>query len=340
MRIGIAFDLKPKGPIPPGAPDDLNEEFDSQSTIDAIAKSIREIGHTPIELGDGRNLLQKLLNDPPDLVFNIAEGAGTSRNREARVPAVCEMLGIPHTGSDVLTLALCLDKDMCRRTVEDGGVSMPKGIVLAPPHGEYDGDFSEFAGLISETELAFPLIAKPNCEGSSKGIRSKCVIEKPDDVGPVVVSLWNDYRQAVLVEEFIAGDEVTVGVLGNNPPRVIGCMRVLPKQPTERFIYGLEVKRDWEARVTYECPPKLRSSTISALENSALAAYEVLGCRDVARIDFRVRDGIPYFLEANPLPGLNPDSGDLLIICKSMGMSHVDLIAEIVNAALERNETH
>jgi D-alanine-D-alanine ligase len=337
MRIGIAFDLKPKVPLPAGAPDDLNEEFDSPATIEAIAAAIRQMGHTPIELGDGRELLQKILNDPPDLVFNLAEGIGTSRNREARVPAVCEMLGIPHTGSDVLTLALCLDKDMCRRTVEAAGVALPQGLLLALPNGDYDGDYSEFTSLIAETELAFPLIAKPVCEGSSKGIRSKCVIEKVEDVGSVVVSLWRDYKQSVLIEEFIAGEEVTVGVLGNDPPRVIGSMRVVPKQPTNRFIYGLEVKRDWQARVSYECPPRLSNSTLRAIENSALAAYDVLGCRDVARIDFRIRDGVPYFIEANPLPGLNPETGDLLLICKAMGMSHAELIAAIVDGAVQRN---
>ena len=336
MRIGIAFDLKPQSPLPAGAPDDLNEEFDNPATIEAIASSIRQMGHTPVELGNGRELLQKLLNDPPDLVFNIAEGTGTSRNREARVPAVCEMLGIPCTGSDVLTLSLCLDKDMCRRTVQDAEVVVPNGLLLAYPDGGYDGDFAEFAGLVGETGLAFPLIAKPSCEGSSKGIRSKCLIETPGEVGPVVGSLWNDYKQAVLLEEFIAGDEITVGVLGNDPPRVIGCMRVLPKQPTDRFVYGLEVKRDWEARVTYECPPKLPSPAVAAIENAALEAYEILGCRDVARIDFRVRDGIPYFLEANPLPGLNPDTGDLLLMCKAMGVSHADLIAAIIDNALRR----
>jgi D-alanine-D-alanine ligase len=154
-----------------------------------------------------------------------------------------------------------------------------------------------------------------------------------------VVSLWNDYKQGVLLEEFIAGEEVTVGVLGNDPPQVIGCMRVVPKQETDRFVYSLEVKRDWEARVRYECPPALPQATIKAVESAAIAAYEVLGCRDVARIDFRVRDGVPYFIEANPLPGLNPDTGDLLLICKAMGVSHSQLIATIINEAMSRQQS-
>ncbi|MBO0700987.1 MAG: D-alanine--D-alanine ligase, partial [Zavarzinella sp.] len=200
----------------------------------------------------------------------------------------------------------------------------------------YDGDYHEFPGMVSETGLTVPLIAKPVYEGSSKGIRSKCLIEKLEDVGPAVVSLWNDYKQGVLLEEFVAGDEVTVGVLGNDPPRVLGCMRVLPKQPTDRFVYSLEVKRDWEARVIYECPPRLRGETINALENAALAAYDILGIRDIARIDFRVRDGVPYFLEANPLPGLNPETGDIVLTAKAMGVSHPELIAAIIDGAVQR----
>jgi D-alanine-D-alanine ligase len=336
MRIGIAFDLKPKTPLPVGAPDDLHEEFDSPATLQSIAEAIRQMGHTPIELGNGRGLLEHLLADPPDLVFNFAEGSGASRNRESRVPAVCEMLDIPHTGSDVLTLSLCLDKDMARRIVQETEVRVPNGLLLKLPDEPYDGDYHEFAGLLAETGLTLPLIAKPVCEGSSKGIRSKCLIDRAEDVGSVVASLWNDYKQAVLLEEFIAGEEVTVGVLGNDPPQVIGCMRVVPKQATERFIYSLEVKRDWEARVRYEIPPVLPRETLAAIESAALSAYEVLGCRDVARIDFRVRDGIPYFIEANPLPGLNPDTGDLLLICKAMGVSHQQLIASIINEAMAR----
>ncbi len=336
MKVGIAFDLKPKTPLPAGAPDDLHEEFDHPMTVTAIADVLRGMGHTPVELGNGKELLQKLLADPVDFVFNLAEGTGTSRNREARVPAVCEMLGIPHTGSDVLTLALSLDKDMARRIVAEADVVVPKGILLNYSGVPYDGDFAEFPGLVSELGLALPLIAKPVCEGSSKGIRSKCLIEKVEDVGPVIAGLWNDYKQGVLLEEFISGDEVTVGVIGNDPPRVLGMMRVVPKQDPARFVYSVEVKRDWEDKLFYETPPKMPAKDLRALEAAALAAYEVLGCRDLTRIDFRVRDGVPYFLEANPLPGLNPEWSDLIIMCRMIGVTHKELIEEVFTAAMKR----
>jgi D-alanine-D-alanine ligase len=100
--------------------------------VEAIAGVLRELGHEVAKLGDGRELLQQLLADPPDLVFNIAEGQGIGRSREARVPAVLEMLGIPYTGSDPLTLAVTLDKDCAKRLVQSAGVAVPQGLVLLP----------------------------------------------------------------------------------------------------------------------------------------------------------------------------------------------------------------
>lgn len=269
MKIGIAYSLKPSH-APTDGPDDAFEEFDSPITIKAIAEVLRGLGHEVTELGDGKELLQKLLAAPPELVFNLAEGYGSSRNREARVPAVCEMLGIPYTGSDPLTLALALDKDACRRMVQDADVIVPGGILVQFPDGEYDGDFVEFPAMAAESDLHLPLIAKPVCEGSSKGIRSRCLIEEPEQIGPVVLSLWRDYRQPVLVEEFIAGDEVTVGVVGNgDEARILGVMRIIPKEASNRFVYSLEVKRDWQNQVGYEVPPALPPETIRAIEDTA-----------------------------------------------------------------------
>jgi D-alanine-D-alanine ligase len=142
----------------------------------------------------------------------------------------------------------------------------------------------------------------------------------------------------MLIEEYIQGDELTVGIVGNNPPTVLGTLHVLPQQKEERFIYSLEVKRDWQRRVRYECPPKLPPGRVKAVEDAALRAYNALGCRDVARIDFRLRDGVPYFIEANPLPGLNPQTGDLVILAGKVGVSHAQLIERILSAALERQK--
>jgi D-alanine-D-alanine ligase len=351
MRIGITFDLKAAGPSEPEAlatvtpttvadasgsdrpqvPDDLQEEYDSPATIEAIAAVLRGLGHDVVLLGDGREFLERVLADPPDFVFNIAEGHGVSRSREARVPAVLEMLGIPYSGSDPLTLAVTLDKDCAKRLVASAGVTVPPGVVLEPPSRDDGSGEPPHA-------IHFPAIVKPAWEGSSKGIRNRCLVRNRAELSAEVESLWRDHRQPLLVEEFIVGDELTVGVIGNDPPQVVGVMRVVPNRATPHFIYSLEVKRDFRQQVRYECPAKLSAAATVAVERAALTAYRALGCRDVARVDFRLRDGVPYFLEVNPLPGLSPDSGDLVIMTvEQQGWTYAQLVEKILRAALERH---
>jgi D-alanine-D-alanine ligase len=327
MKIGITFDLKTPGQVPANAPDDAQEEFDSPQTIEAIARVLRDLGHQVVLLGDGREFLQKVLDDPPDFVFNFAEGQGVSRSREARVPAVLEMLGIPFTGSDPLTMAVTLDKDCAKRLVAAAGVPIPPGVLL-PPHAPLEKSLLD--------QLIFPVIVKPAWEGSSKGIRNKCLVQTPSQLRDVVASLGQDHQQPILLEEFIQGDELTVGVHGNDPPQILGIMRVVPREPMDQFIYSLEIKRDYRRLVRYECPAPLAPEVTRAVENATLTAFKALGCRDIARVDFRVRDGIPYFLEVNPLPGLNPDDSDLVIMSGLLGWTYPQLIRTILDAALTR----
>jgi D-alanine-D-alanine ligase len=332
MRIGIAYDLKKEtlleSPGQTDLPDDFQEEFDSPLTIDAIAGALRGLGHQVEKLGDGRELMERLLAQPPEFVFNIAEGEGVGRSREARVPALLEMLGIPFTGSDPLTLAVTLDKACAKRLVMSSDISVPWGITVSPEQKACD--------ILSGLRNRFPLIAKPAWEGSSKGIRRHCVIDRPEDVPDVLESLRRDHRQPVLLEEFITGEELTVGIVGNRPPRIVGVMRVLPREPCDRFIYSLEVKRDFQRQVRYECPPALPAAVVQSVGETAREAYRAVGCRDVARVDFRLRDGIPYFLEVNPLPGLNPETSDLVILARLAGWTYSQLIQTILEAAMDR----
>jgi D-alanine-D-alanine ligase len=327
MKVGITYDLKNDVPAPLDAPDDYQEEYDSPATVEAVAAVLRGLGHEVMKLGDGRPLLQRLLTDPPDFVFNFAEGQGIGRSREARVPAVLEMLGIPYTGSDPLTLAVTLDKDCAKRLVHSAEVVVARSTVVEP--GDHE--------LAAVQHLPYTAIIKPAWEGSSKGIRGKCVVDTSEECVAAITRLRQGHAQPILVEEYIEGDELTVGVIGNDPPRVIGVMRVLPQQPTRRFVYSLEVKRDWQRQVRYECPARLPAGQLKAVEDAALKAYRALGCRDVARVDFRLRDGIPYFLEVNPLPGLNPESGDLVILAQLSGWTYEQLIGGVFQAALDRN---
>jgi D-alanine-D-alanine ligase len=329
MRIGISYNLKSNNLNASELPDDFQEEFDNPETVESIAEVLRGLDHEVEKLGDGKELLESLLADPPDFVFNFAEGQGIGRCREARVPAVLEMLGIPYTGSDPLTMAATLDKDVAKRLVMTEGVWIPQGGVF--------GSGDDVTDLRMTPNIGWPVIVKPSWEGSSKGVRGKCVVDNENDLRFAIENLRQTYRQPVLVEEFIAGDELTVGVVGNATPRVIGVMRVLPKQTEEQFVYSLEVKRDWRNRVGYESPARLPADQYRAVEHAALKAYRVLGCRDVSRLDFRLRDGIPYFLEVNPLPGLNPETSDLVILSRGMGWTYERLIETILQEALERH---
>jgi D-alanine-D-alanine ligase len=331
MRIGITYDLKWEGDgsetALAGAPDDSQEEFDSPSTIEAIAGVFRGLGCKVRKLGDGRELLELLLAEPPDFVFNIAEGHGVGRCREARVPAVLEMLGIPYSGSDPLTLSAALDKDLAKRLVQSAGLAVPGALVVAP-----DSDLA----TLNLDESPFPAILKPAWEGSSKGIRGSCLVDNAAHLSEVLQTMRQGYKQPILIEEFIQGPEVTVGIVGNHEPKILGVMSVEPRKKTERFVYSLEIKRDFQRLIQYECPPRLPTSTIRAIEKAALRAYGALDCRDVARVDFRVRDGVPYFLEINPLPGLNPETSDLVILARLIGWSYAQLIEAILQAALQR----
>lgn len=291
---------------------------------------LRNLGHDVILLGDGRSFLERVLADPPDFVFNYAEGEGIGRAREARVPAVLEMLGIPYSGSDPLTLATTLDKDCAKRLAASAGVAVPHSILVSRESHPSGLQSADCAGLY------FPVLVKPVWEGSSKGIRNKCLVHSPDELPQTVAWLLEEQRQPVLVEEFIQGDEVTVGIMGNSPPEIFGMMRIVPVTPTEHFVYSLEIKRDFRRLVRYECPAPLPESTLDALREAALRSYRALGCLDVSRVDFRIRGGVPYFIEVNPIPGLHPRDSDLVIMADILKWDYDRLVETILNIALQR----
>ena len=328
MRIGIAFDLKSDVARRAGEPDDIAEEYESAETIAGVAAALKLLGHEPFELGGGgrfaRVLLERSEAGTIDLVFNNAEGRG-SRSREAQVPALCEILGVPYTHSDPLALALSLDKAMTKR------VALGHGIPTAP--------FCLVATL-AELESAevppFPVVAKPDHEGSSMGIGRGSICRDARELSECVARLLRDYRQPVLVEAFLPGAEVTVGIVGSGAAAsAIGAMEIAPRRPP--FLYSLDVKRNYLEEVDYHVPPRLPRETMSAAERTALAAYRALGCRDVARVDIRLdAAGRPCLLEVNPLPGLDPVRGDLPILCSRLGIPYERLIATIVDGAIAR----
>jgi D-alanine-D-alanine ligase len=328
MIIGLSYDLKQAILLGQDYPEDALEEYDSPETIDALAAAIKAQGHYVIRLGGGREFLDKITRYKVDLVFNIAEGLGSYRSRESQVPAILEMLNIPYSGSDPQCLSISLDKPLTKKILAASGITTPEWHLIGQ---------SDHLKEIAWNSLPLPAFIKPAYEGSSKGITSGSVVHSAAQIFEVVTEMLERYHQPALVEKFIAGDEVTVGVVGNSPPRVLGIMRVLPRKSTANFIYCLEVKRDWENLVEYDCPAHLEAPVMQKIEQASLKIFQVMGCRDVSRIDFKISSGgEPYFLEINPLPGLNSRSGDLPIMAGKMGWTYKGLISTILNAALER----
>jgi D-alanine-D-alanine ligase len=328
MRIGLSYDIKGSVRLQGTQPEDALEEYDSPETVNGIAAAIESLGHATVRLGGGQEFLRQVVEERVDLVFNISEGLGTYRGREAQVPSVLEMLGIPYSGSDPLSLAVSLDKALTKRLVGIAGVTTPEWRCIS--------NIEELEAQSWEG-FPFPAFVKPAYEGSSKGIRLSSKVENEHDLWDIVHRILDQYKQPALVEQFIEGDEITVGIIGNKPPEVVGVMRVLYKCAQPGFIYSLEVKRDWEKLVDYECPARLSAQVTREIERAALKSFEVLGCRDVSRVDFRVSpEGKPFFLEINPLPGLNPYYSDLPIMARKVGISYQRLISRILGVALER----
>jgi len=327
MRIGLSYDLKEAIPAGKDGTDDAFEEYDSQATVHIISATLEAKGHSVVMLGGGSEFLDNIRREKVDIVFNIAEGRGNHRSREAQVPSVLEMLNIPYTGSDPQCLAICLDKPVVKKLVATDGISTPRWLAI---------DNKQELFQMSWDGFPFPAIIKPAYEGSSKGIRLASLAYSVSQAQEQVQRILESYQQPVMIEEFIDGYEVTVGIVGNLPPKVLGIMRILPKRKYEHFIYSLEIKRDYLNLVEYECPARLEEKVLENIVLSSLNVFKILGCRDFARLDFRIRpSGEPYFLEINPLPGLGSYS-DLVIMAVKMGWTHEELIGAVLVAALER----
>ncbi len=318
IRVGFTYNVKRS------KDGDDEAEWDPPETIIAIANALARQGHIVVHLEATTDLPRVLAEADVDLIFNIAEGV-EGRNREAQVPALCELLGIPYTGSDSATLAIALDKALGKKVLLQHDILTPKFQLMESGRERLSPD------------MKFPLIVKPNAEGSSKGINSTNVVDTEEELRTAVKLCVERYRQPALVEEYIAGREFTVGLLGDKRPRVLPPMEIKFKKDTKRPVYDYGVKQEWEEHVYYECPPKLTEAEQKAIEKIARATFWALDCRDVARVDMRMdAEGKIYVLEVNPLPGLTPGYSDLVLIAQAVGMEYDQLIAEIMVGGLRR----
>lgn len=312
---------------------DLYAEWDEPATIDAVAAALATLGEV-IRLEADAQFPHKLLAARPDFVFNIAEGL-YGVNREGHVPAICEFYGIPCHASDPLTLALCLHKGRTKEVLAQRGVpTAPFTLVTSVEQAR-------------NVALPFPLFAKPAFEGSGKGVSVKSLCHHRGELVAQVEHLLATYRQPVLVETWLPGQEFTVAVLGNGEearclPIVGFSFDTLPAGAPP--IYGYEAKWLWDTIESpleiYTCPAPVSEELADRIRSAALAAYRALECRDWCRIDVRCdATGAPMVVELNPLPGILPDPRDNSCMPKAAraaGMDYDTLIRTVADIAWRR----
>jgi D-alanine-D-alanine ligase len=314
--------------------DDTYAEWDTWETINAV-KSALEENHTVTLIEADEDAFEKLRRIRPDIVFNIAEGFfGVSR--EAQIPAILEMLNIPYTGSDPLTLAICLDKARTKEILSYHKIPTAKFITVE--------SLEEFDGI---ADLNFPLIVKPLHEGSSKGIFNSSVVSNEKELISEIERILKSYNEPALIEEYLPGREFTVAILGNGKEaRVLPIIEIkfdsLP--PEAKPIYSFEAKWIWDTPEKpldiFQCPAEIDDKLKEMIEKISLSTFKVLRCRDWCRIDLRLdKDGVPNILEVNPLPGILPNPEDNSCFPKAAraaGLTYNQMINEVLNSALKR----
>ena len=322
MKIGMTYDLQ-EDYLARGFSEEETAEFDRADTIEAIDKTLNDLGYETDRIGNIQDLTARLAaGDRWDMVFNIAEGL-MGFGREAQVPALLDAYNIPYTFSDPLVLALTLHKGMTKHVIRDLGIPTP-------------GFFVVENGLDMERiDLPFPLFAKPVAEGTGKGINTASKIRNREELVSVCQQLMETFNQPVLVETFLPGREFTVGITGTGKTaKAIGVIEVVLKNDAEPDVYSYWNKKRYEKLVTYRL---VKDPMAEKAKEVALTAWWGLGCRDGGRIDLRAdANGMPNFLEVNPLAGLHPVISDLCIIADKVGMTYKDLIHAIMSSAIRR----
>ncbi len=324
LSIGLTYDLKDDYLKAGFSPEDVLE-FDSEETVAGLEAALGALGHRAERVGRGLEFARRLVGGERwDLVFNICEGAW-GRSREAQVPALCELFDQPYTFADPLTCAVTLDKATAKRIMRDHGVpTAPFAVVSAPEEA-------------TSVQLPAPLFLKPVAEGSSKGITGRSLVRERRELASACRALLERFKQPVLVEAFLPGREVTVGVVGHGAgARVVGVMEVSFTDRAETAAYTALNKDEYVDRVSYHLVDG--EPLAEEARRTSLAVFHGLGCRDAARVDLRCdADGRLNFLEVNPLPGINHVRSDLPIMARLAGISYQELIAAIVDSARARH---
>ncbi|MEO8393748.1 MAG: hypothetical protein ABI700_12225 [Chloroflexota bacterium] len=357
MRVAVLANLKTNAPHWDGMPPDQWDDLDSEKSTDGIVAALqsagREAAFFEASVLPPFNLIDKLTAYKPDICFNITE-SHFGDGREAQIPGLLEMLRIPYTGSQVLTLALALDKPMTKRILAYHGLPTPEFQVFERASEPISAELADEDGT-----LRFPLFLKPSREGTSMGVSLDSIVRDADQLRTRVHQMIARYREPILCEHYISGREVMVGMLGNLRPMetrrlnehaledgLPGSLTFLPiiefdptpHADTEADIYTSARKTVLADDYVYHCPALLDPALERQLKSLAAATFRVIGCKDVARVDFRIdkESGQPYILEINPLPGLNPHYSDLCLQSDAAGWPYERLINTILENALAR----
>ena len=342
MRIAVLANLKTNAPKYEGMPADRWDDLDSPRTTDAIVSVLQRMGHESAffeaSIFPPFNLINRLREYKPDMCFNLSE-SHFGDAREAQVPAILEMLQIPYTGSRMLGLALALDKAMTKRVLKTYGLPTAEFQLFEAADEPINPEF-----LNEDNELRYPLFVKPNAEGTSMGANADSIVRTVSELRARVASHLARYNQPILVERFIAGREVMVGLVGNLPN-----VTFMPILELDHAAYGANHSGVYTNEMKtiasldeyrYHCPAPLSDAQVSELQHLAAETFRAIDCKDVSRIDFRLDandNDKPYILEINPLPGLNPGYSDLCLQALAKGWEHDRLVGAIVEAALVRH---
>lgn len=324
---------------------DKYAEWDEMETIEAVKSAIEKNRHEVVLIEANENAYDTLRVERPDIVFNIAEGFGGAA-RESYMPAILEMLNIPYTASDPITIGICHDKSRCKEILSAYSVPTPKYYVSNKEILRYAQNDTEGKEILKRVQNDKWLV-KPLHEGSSKGIYNSSVVNTIDELNAEIVRVKKHYNQPALVEQYLDGREFTVALLGNDDnvevlPIIEINLDCIPQGYNKIFSY--EVKWYFDTRENkldiFTCPAKISKKLKNRIEEICLRAYKVLRIRDWARMDVRC-DGLenPYIIEVNPLPGILPNPDDNSCFPKAAreaGIGYDEMINMVLEMAMER----
>ncbi len=333
MKVAVCFNRAVQQPVQGEAFDRISEQG-AENEAQAVAGALKELGHVPQLVAldsDIAAFVAELRAAEPDLVFNLCEGFWGRSRQEMHIAALFDLLDLPFTGSAPLCLGLTQDKARTKDLLARHQLPTPKYQLVKL--GEQS---------LRVRDLTYPLIVKPRFEDASLGISNASVVENEAELRARIVYVHHTYRQGALVEEFIEGREINVAVIGNGPFEVLPLSEIRFHPELVRPIVSYEGK--WlEQSQGYRgtqpvCPASLRGRDAMLVRDTALRACKIMECRDYARVDIRLRDGVPYILEVNANPDISADAG--LARCAAVaGMSYPQLVRRIVEMAVQRKET-